>query len=45
MKTVLFFCFSSGQWDLVPHDLPAQSTVYDHFAQWRDDGTWTRVTH
>src|SRR5947209_5600285 len=28
------------QWDMLPHDLPAKSTVYDHFAQWRDDGTW-----
>ena len=26
-----------------PHDLPAKSTVYDYFAQWRDDGTWQRI--
>ena len=27
------------QWDLLPHDLLPKSTVYEYFAQWRDDGT------
>jgi putative transposase len=27
----------------LPHDLLPKSTVYDYFAQWRDDGTWTTV--
>jgi len=31
------------QWDMLPHDLLAKSTVYDYFAQWRDDGTWQRM--
>lgn len=31
------------QWDLLPHDLLPKSTVYDYFAQWRDDGTWQRI--
>src|SRR5512135_3497493 len=31
------------QWDMLPHDLPAKSTVYRHFARWRDDGTWQRI--
>jgi putative transposase len=31
------------QWDMLPHDLPAKSTVYDHFAQWKADGTWQRI--
>jgi putative transposase len=22
-----------------------KSTVYDYFAQWRDDGTWTKIVH
>ena len=26
---------------MLPHDLLPKSTVYDYFAQWRDDGTWT----
>jgi putative transposase len=37
----IFYLNRSGcQWDMLPHDLPAKSTVYDSFAQWRDDGTW-----
>lgn len=40
----IFYINRSGcQWDMLPHDLPAKSTVYDHFAQWRDDGTWQRI--
>ncbi len=34
---------SGCQWDMLPHDLPAKSTVYDYFAQWRDDGTWQAI--
>src|SRR3954467_2187450 len=41
----IFYLNRSGcQWDMLPHDLPAKSTVYDHFAQWRDDGTWQAIT-
>ena len=39
----IFYLNRSGcQWDMLPHDLPAKSTVYSYFAQWRDDGTWQR---
>jgi putative transposase len=31
---------SGCQWDMLPHDLPPKSTVYEYFAAWRDDGTW-----
>ena len=34
---------SGCQWDMLPHDLPPKSTVYDYFQQWRDDGTWQRI--
>jgi putative transposase len=34
---------SGCQGDMLPHDLPAKSTVYHHFAQWRDDGTGERI--
>jgi putative transposase len=41
----IFYLNRSGcQWSMLPHDLPAKSTVYNHFAQWRDDGTWQRIT-
>ena len=33
------------QWDMLPHDLLPKSTVYEYFAQWRDDGTWAKVVH
>ena len=35
----IFYIDRTGcQWDLLPHDLPAKSTVYDYFAKWRDNG-------
>jgi putative transposase len=34
---------SGGQWDMLPHDVLPKSTVYDSFAQWRDDGTWGKM--
>src|SRR3954454_20452651 len=39
-NAILYINRSGCQWDMLPHDFPAKSTVYDHFAQWRDDGTW-----
>src|SRR5512135_3384402 len=40
----IFYLNRSGcQWDMLPHDLPAKSTVYDHFAQWKADGTWQTI--
>ncbi len=40
----IFYLNRSGcQWDMIPHDLPAKSTVYDHFAQWKAAGTWQRI--
>ena len=40
----IFYLNRSGcQWDMLPHDLPPKSTVYDYFQQRRDDGTWQRI--
>ena len=40
----LFYLNRSGcQWDMLPHDLLPKSTVYDYFAQWRDNGTWAKI--
>src|SRR5215475_9117326 len=40
----LFFLNRSGcQWNMLPHDVLPKSTVYDSFAQWRDDGTWAKM--
>src|SRR5262245_50421402 len=39
----LFYLNRSGcQWNRLPHDLLPKRTVYDSFAQWREDGTWPR---
>jgi len=43
LNAILYLNRSGCQWDMMPHDLPARSTVYDYFARWRDDGTWQRL--
>ncbi len=43
VNTILYLNRSGCQWDLLPHDLLPKSTVYDYFAQWRDDGTWAKL--
>ena len=43
-STPIFYLNRSGcQWDMIPHDLPAKSTVHDHFKQWKADGTWQTI--
>lgn len=43
VNAILFLNRSGCQWDMLPHDLPAKSTVYEYFAQWRDHGTWQKL--
>jgi putative transposase len=43
VNAILYLNRSGCQWDMLPHDLPAKSTVYEYFAQWRDDGTWQEI--
>jgi putative transposase len=43
LNTILYLNRSGCQWDMLPHDLLPKSTVYDYFAQWRDDGTWATI--
>ena len=40
VNAILYLNRSGCQWDMLPHDLPPKSTVYEYFAAWRDDGTW-----
>jgi putative transposase len=44
LNTTFYLNRSGCQWDMLPHDLPAKTTVYDHFRQWKADGTWQRMT-
>jgi transposase len=43
LNTIVYQNRSGCQWDMLPHDLLPKSTVYDYFAQWRDDGTWQKI--
>lgn len=43
VNAILYLNRSGCQWDMLPHDLLPKSTVYDYFAQWRDDGTWQKI--
>jgi putative transposase len=40
LNTILYLNRTGCQWDLLPHDLLPKSTVYEYFAQWRDDRPW-----
>lgn len=42
INTILYLNRAGCQWDMLPHDLLPKSTVYEYFAQWRDDGTWAK---
>ena len=40
----IFYRLRTGcAWHLLPHDFPPKSTVFEYFAQWRNDGTWLVV--
>ena len=43
LNTLRYQARTGCQWDMLPHDLLPKSSVYDYFAQWRDDGTWQRM--
>ena len=43
LNALLYQARTGCQWDMLPHDLPAKSTVYEYFTCWRDDGTWPRI--
>lgn len=43
INSILYLNRSGCQWDMLPHDLLSKSTAYEYFAQWRDDGTWTKM--
>lgn len=44
INALLYITRSGCQWDMLPHDLPAKSTVYEYFAMWKRDGTWELIT-
>ncbi len=42
-NTLLYQNRTGCQWALLPHDLLPQSTVYDYFAKWRDNGLFQQI--
>ena len=45
VNAILYQNRTGCQWDMLPHDLLPKSTVYDYFAQGRDDGTWAKIVN
>jgi putative transposase len=43
LNAIFYLTRAGCQWDMLPHDLPPKSTVYDYFAQWKADGTWQKI--
>jgi putative transposase len=43
INAILYLNRTGCQWDMLPHDLPPKSTVYEYFSAWRNDGTWHRI--
>lgn len=43
VNAMLYIDRSGCQWDMLPHDFPPKSTVYEYFAAWREDGTTQRI--
>lgn len=40
----IFYILRGGNsWRMMPHDLPAWSTVYGYFRTWRDEGIWQQM--
>src|SRR3954471_1515935 len=44
LNTLLYQARTCCQWELLPHDLVPNSTVWDYFQQWRDDAAGQRIT-
>ena len=42
-NAILYIDRSGCQWDMLPHDLPPKSSVYEYFASWRDTGLWQKL--
>lgn len=40
VNAILYVTRSGCQWEMLPHDFPPKSTVYEYFSAWRDNGKW-----
>jgi putative transposase len=43
VNTLMYQARTGCQWEFLPHDLLAKSTVWDYFIAWQKDGTWQKI--
>lgn len=43
VDAIFYIKRGGNSWRMLPADFPYWKTVYDYFAQWRDDGTYERI--
>jgi putative transposase len=43
VNTLMYQARTGCQWDYLPHDLLAKSTVWDYFVAWQKDGSWQAI--
>jgi putative transposase len=43
VNTLMYQARTGCQWDYLPNDLQAKSTVWDYFVAWQKDGTWQKI--
>ena len=43
VNTLMYQARTGCQWEYLPHDLLAKSTVWDYFTAWQKDGTWQKI--
>src|SRR4051794_589037 len=43
VNTLMYQARTGCQWEFLPHDLLAKSTVWDYFIAWQKEGTWQRI--
>jgi putative transposase len=43
VNTLMYQARTGCQWDYLPHDLVAKSTVWDYFVAWQQDGTLQKI--
>ena len=43
VNAVLYRLRTGCSWEMLPHDFPPKSTVYEYHSRWIKDGTWERL--
>ena len=43
VNAILYRIRTGCAWEMLPHDLPPKSTVFEYYRKWQFDGTWQNV--